>query len=329
MRTWTVTATMVGLLACGCVGSDAERRPADADAVTASVKPTGAGCATESDLGMDSGGSYPFFASVEELVLATDVIVVGTVADVTCDDARGGMQDRHAIIEVDETLHGDHRQQVEIISPGDDQGGPMSVDGVPPPMPGETAMWFLQGSEARPGTFEPVGPLGRYRIDGQDLAPVTEDADARVHEVAQQIAGMGRTDLTQAVAAASQAIAMGELTDEWANPSETDVVTAVRITRGPVHCGWQDMRSLYLEVSALPQDDPQRLRVYVANPTSGYGVEGWDPDTDLPDSAIDTGWRRGTTELWLARADGSDAAYLVDGPTVERLPLDATGQGCE
>lgn len=147
MRTWTVSATLVGLLAGGCAGSDAGTRPTAADEVTASVEPepAGAGCATESDLGIDSGGGYPFFASVE----------------------------------------------------------------------------------------------------------------------------------------------------------------------------------------GLPQHDPHRLRTYVANPTSAFRVDGWDPDTDLPDRAIDTGWRRGTTELWLAGVDGRDVAYLVDGPTVERLPLDDSGQGCE
>lgn len=95
-----------------------------------------------------------------------------------------------------------------------------------------------------------------------------------------------------------------------------------------MHCGWQDTRFLYLEVTALPPDDPQRQRTYVANPAPGHGVDGWDPDTGLPDSAVDTGWRRGATQLWLTDAQCSEAAYLGDGTAVERLPIDDTGQGC-
>ena len=323
-----VAGAVVGVLAFGCGGSDTAQQTTAQDGVTASETPASVGCATESNYRAGTGGSYPFFASVEELVLAADLVVVGTVSGVTCEDAGGAMMVRRATIAVGDTLHGDERQQVEIVSSGDEQGGPIPVDGVPPPVPGETAIWFLQQSQARPGTFEPVGPQGRYRVEGPKLTSVTQDTDARVHEVAQQIAAMGRSALAQAVTAASQAIATGQLTDEWSNPSETGVVASVRLERGPVHCGWQDMRFLYLEMTALPPDDPQHQRTYVANPALGYDVDGWDPDTDLPDSAVDTGWRRGTTQLWLTDSEGSEAAYLVDGPTVERLPLDDTGHGC-
>ena len=278
---------------------------------------------------MDTGGSFPYFASVDELVLASDLVVVGTVATVSCEDAAGGMRDRRAVVDVEQTLYGDETTQLEIVSPGDEQGGPITVDGVLPPVPGESAVWFLRSSSTVAGTYEPVGPQGRYRIEGQVLTPVTQDTDRRVHEVAEQVAGLGRDGLTQAVAAATEAIAAGELADTWANPSGSDVVRSVRSTRGPVHCGWQDMRFIYVDVAAFPPEDPQRLRTYVANPTASYGQDGWDPDTDLPADAVDTGWRRGTTQLWLAAADGTEAAFLVDGPTVERLPLDETGQGCD
>ncbi len=205
----------------------------------------------------------------------------------------------------------------------------MTVDGVLPPVPGESAVWFLQASSTERGSFEQVGPQGRYRIDDPELAPVTENTGPRVHEVAEQVAALGRSGLEQAVADASQAITAGELTDEWSNPSGAELATSVQMTRGPGHCNWQDMWFLYVEDSTVPPHDPRYLRTYLANPAPRYGVEGWDPAADLPDSAIDTGWRRGSVELWLVEADGSGAAYLVDGSSVERLPLDDTGQGCD
>ncbi len=327
MRRQVIAAGVVVVLAGGCAGEATEGSPG-----ATPTGPTGsaaAPCAPESDLGMDTGGSFPYFASVDELVLASDVVVVGTVATVSCEDTAGDMRDRRAVVDVEQTLYGDEKAQVEIVSPGDEQGGPITVDGVLPPVPGESAVWFLQSSTTVTGTYDLVGPQGRYRLEGQALTPVTRDTHPRVDAVAEQVASLGRDGLTAAVAAAAEAIAAGELAAVWANPSDSDVVRSVRSTRGPVHCGWQDMRFLHLDVTAFSPDDPRSRRTFVANPTPSYGQDGWAPDTDLPADAIDTGWRRGTTQLWLAAADGSEAAFLVDGPTVERLPLDDTGQGCD
>lgn len=325
----TVTTAVVVLLTSACAGGGTETQPTPEGTAEGSAPPAASECATESDMDIVTGGSYPFFGSVEELVLASDVIVSGKVTSITCRDAARGMRDRRAVLTVDDTLHGEELARLEIVSPGDEQGGPITVDGVLPPVAGESAVWFLRSSQTVPGAFEPIGPQGRYRIDGQELTPVTHDSDREVHQVAEQIAALGRNGLEQAVAATTRGIAAGELADEWTSTSGANPVSSVRMTRGPLHCGWQDMWFLYVEVSAFPQGDPGHLRTYVANPTSGYGLEGWDPDVDLPDSAVDTGWRRGSTQLWLAEADGSGAAYLVDGSTVERLPLDDTGLGCD
>lgn len=326
MRRQIVAVGVVVVLAGGCAGEGTEG--SSVAAPDGSAVPAATECATESSLAEDSGGSFPYFASVDELVLASDVVVIGTVTGVSCEDA-GGMRDRRAVVDVEQTLYGDEMTQLEVVAPGDEQGGPIIVDGVVPPVAGESAVWFLRSSSTVAGTYDLVGPQGRYRLDGQALTPVTQDTDPRVHEVAERIAGLGRDGLTAEVDAAAEAIAAGELPDTWTNPSDSDVVRSVRSNRGPVHCGWQEMRFLYLDVTALPPEDPQHRRTYVANPTPAYGQTGWDPDTDLPADAIDTGWRRGSTQLWLAAADGTEAAFLVDGPTVERLPLDETGQGCD
>lgn len=119
------------------------------------------------------------------------------------------------------------------------------------------------------------------------------------------------------------------MTDTWTNEADRRVVTSVDLARGPVHCAWQDMWFLDVTVAAFPEDDFRHRRTYIANPASDFEVDGWDPDATLPDTAIDTGWRRGAAQLWLAAADGTQAAYLVDGAAVERLPLDETGMGCE
>lgn len=53
----------------------------------------------------------------------------------------------------------------------------------------------------------------------------------------------------------------------------------------------------------------------------------YDPDTELPDSAVDTGLHQGATSLWLA-PDGR-AAYAVTPSRVERWPaLHAYLEGC-
>lgn len=328
MRVWGVVAVgVVALLVGGCAGDGTA--PTAGATPAESALPATAECATESDMGIGTGGSFPFFASVEELVLASDIVVVGTVTSVSCEDA-GGIRDRRAVIDIEDTLYGQEVAQLEIVSAGDEHGGPIPIDGVLPPIAGESAVWFLRSSPTVTGTVEPVGPQGRYRIEDQELAPVTQDTDnRRVHQVAEQIAGLGRDGLAREVTAVSQAIAVGDLAHTWTNTHGTDLVRSVHATRGPVHCGWQDMRFLYVDVSAFPPDDPRHHRPYVANPAPEYGQEGWDADVDLPADAVDTGGRRGSTQLWLAADDGSEAAFLVDGATVERLPLDDTGQGCD
>ena len=79
---------------------------------------------------------------------------------------------------------------------------------------------------------------------------------------------------------------------------------------GPAHCDWQSTTFMYL-------DDQQYLRDPEHLLTSDTVVP-YDGDTELPADAIDTGYRRGNDQLWMA-ADRS-IAYLVTPDHVEAWP---------
>ena len=57
-------------------------------------------------------------------------------------------------------------------------------------------------------------------------------------------------------------------------------------------------------------------------------ASAFDPDAELPTGAVDTGFRQGTTELWVDPPDRS-AIYLVSEGSVERWPLDPEPTLCE
>ena len=87
---------------------------------------------------------------------------------------------------------------------------------------------------------------------------------------------------------------------------------------GPAHCDWQSTTFMYL-------DDQQYLRdpdhVLTSQTTVPY-----DGDAELPSDAIDTGYRRGNNQLWLA-ADRS-IAYLVTPDHVEAWPSTTEPVAC-
>lgn len=70
-------------------------------------------------------------------------------------------------------------------------------------------------------------------------------------------------------------------------------------------------------------------RLFVRDPEGVFAedtVESFDPDAELPDDAIATGYERNTgVELWLA--NDFSTAYAVDGDTVEAWPA-LPGWGC-
>lgn len=97
---------------------------------------------------------------------------------------------------------------------------------------------------------------------------------------------------------------------------------------GPEHCDWQDTRVLTTgERLGERYTERENSREYVRDPTGIYRdqalVDGFDSDAPLPDTAQDTGFRRGEIELWIDPADDT-AIFLKEGEKIERWPLGRT-----
>jgi hypothetical protein len=56
-------------------------------------------------------------------------------------------------------------------------------------------------------------------------------------------------------------------------------------------------------------------------------ASAFDPNAELPDGAVDTGFREQGTALWVDPADAS-VIYLVSGTSTERWPHDPEPAGC-
>jgi hypothetical protein len=101
---------------------------------------------------------------------------------------------------------------------------------------------------------------------------------------------------------------------------------------GPAHCGFEDARVIITGIPVgTPYSTVEDSAHYVRDPGDAFGdpatADAFDPDADLPLSAVDTGYRQADAELWVVRADPS-SVYLVDGDIVERWPLDPEPAGC-
>ena len=128
--------------------------------------------------------SAPTFTTLDELVVASDVVVVATVAGVedgrtltAPEDPEAGFRTRLVELDVTSALVGD-------VEPGDPliveepaallDGTPVVVDGLEPLAVGEQAVWFLVAgtSEDQP-YLAVVNGQGRYRVVGDALDPPT------------------------------------------------------------------------------------------------------------------------------------------------------------
>lgn len=111
MASWHVSWVAAALLLGACSSVPPATSPTTGPPGPSTAAPA-AGCPTESPVAI-GGGWYAFFASVDELVLDSDLVVIGTVSEVTCDEPNGGVLDRRAMIEVERTLYGDDVTRVQ------------------------------------------------------------------------------------------------------------------------------------------------------------------------------------------------------------------------
>ena len=120
------------------------------------------------------------FSTLDELVAASDLVVVATVADITDGrqitapaDPDAAVVTRLAVLEVSDVLAGAVDGDVIVEEPaalGD--GTPVVVDGIEPLDVGDQAIWFLVAGDAETMPYLAlVNRQGRYTIAGDTLRP--------------------------------------------------------------------------------------------------------------------------------------------------------------
>jgi hypothetical protein len=150
--------------------------------------------------------SAPTFGSLDELVAASDVVVVATVAGVddgraitAPDDPDAGIRTRLVELDVSDTLAGESAGVlvVEEASAFAD-GEPIVVDGMTELGAGALAIWFLVagGGEAMP-YYAAVNGQARFVVVGETLEPSGDD------ELSRALAAFGPSGLADAIRAAA------------------------------------------------------------------------------------------------------------------------------
>lgn len=104
-------------------------------------------------------------------------------------------------------------------------------------------------------------------------------------------------------------------TDRDGNRVPTSTITSYQ---GAEHCDWQSVTFLQLDDQQYLRDPEHLLADWTIAPYNG--------DVPLPEDAVDTGYRRGNDQLWLA-ADRT-IAYLVTDSEIEAWPATTDQIGC-
>jgi hypothetical protein len=148
------------------------------------------------------------FATLDELVAASDAIVVGTVVAVDegrliGDPAAGAVISRVATVRIEAALAGDADDLVIVEEEGWlPDGTPLIVDGVAPTAVGDEGIWFLDdtGDRELPG-YLVINSQGRYLIDSSDPAGPLVGGD-RDDPLVRDLERLTLAELTAAIGAA-------------------------------------------------------------------------------------------------------------------------------
>lgn len=167
---------------------------------------------------------------------------------------------------------------------------------------------------------EPGRVLFTYAADGQPKVAVIVADGTVVDERVNTPDGWGfevfaTCDPAEYAPTADAGLEQTVWTDRDGNRVPTSTITTMQ---GDAHCDWQTVTFLHLNDQQYLRD-PQHL-------LSGSTVRPYDGDAQLPADASDTGFRRGSDELWLA--DDGTVAYLVTDSGVEAWPSTTGMVGC-
>ena len=97
-------------------------------------------------------------------------------------------------------------------------------------------------------------------------------------------------------------------------------VATLSSAAGPSHCDWESVTFLRIGDESFVRDPDGAF-------AEATGLRPFQPDTNLPSDAVDTGYRREGTALWIA-ADRT-TAYFVGPERVEGWPAPDTVFGCD
>jgi hypothetical protein len=151
---------------------------------------------------VEVAASGPRFASVDELVAASDLVVIGHVERVAGGrvltdptDPTAGIRTQLADLTVEEVLKGEPTEDVVLEEEAELlDGRPITIDGTSPSDAGDRGVYFLIASTEADAPYHAlVGPQGRYLIDGDSLRTTARDP------VSTAIAARGLDALRRAV----------------------------------------------------------------------------------------------------------------------------------
>lgn len=174
------------------------------------------------------------------------------------------------------------------------------------------------------GRYEPAGRdedrrLYTYSVDGQAKVAVIVADGATVPlegDGGWGVETFANCDPAEYDPAVDDQLPMDIWLDVDGNRVPTSIVSS---SQGPEHCDWQSVTFLQYEDRQFIRDPERALAdVQFAAP--------YDPDTELPSDATDTGYHHDNRHLWVS-ADGT-VAYIVEGNRVEAWPSSTELIGC-
>jgi hypothetical protein len=118
----------------------------------------------------------------------------------------------------------------------------------------------------------------------------------------------------------------------WTTKDDCDVRLDVLMTRqGEGACGGSRVADILMGTPLGRPHDESAARIYIKDPTNVFGddvtSEAYEADAELPDDAVDSGYRQDGTELWISR-DDDRSIYLVAESSIEKWPQDGSPPGC-
>ena len=142
------------------------------------------------------------FSTLDDLLAASDLVVVATIADITDGrqitapaDPEAALITRLLVLDVSDVLAGDGDGDVIVEEPATlGNGTPVVVDGIAPLGVGDQAVWFLVAGDAETMPyFALVNRQGRYTIAGDTLRPAADD------QLSTEVAGAGLERLIERI----------------------------------------------------------------------------------------------------------------------------------